>query len=218
MQTETYQVEGFRSVVLRQFGVLHISQGQQESLSVEADPEVLARLEPAVRDDTLHLSQKRKWWDAILDGLRVGFDRQKVTYHLVVKDLERLEIPGAALVRAGGLDSEKLSIVLGGAGDIQVDDLQARELVVVLRGAGAVKLNGRADSQTVTLTGVGSYSASELESRIARVTVSGAGKASVWATEQLETALRGVGSIEYRGSPAVTKSITGVGSIKQIEG
>jgi hypothetical protein len=217
MAEKMFQVENFHGVVLRKYGKLTIAQGAQESLSVEASEELLDGIAPTVEDGKLILSLKRKsWWDWILDGFRVGFDKQKIEYHLVVKDLERLEIPGAALVRGSNLDLPRLEVKLGGAGEIVLDNLRTRELSINLNGAGSIKLAGKTDAQEVKLTGVGSYNGRRLESETAKVTVSGAGSATVWVHSELSASVQGVGSIGYYGSPSVEKNITGIGSVNHL--
>ena len=217
MAKEMFHVENFNSVVLKKYGKLNIAQGDQESLAVEASEELMASVVPTVEDGSLILSIKRKyWWDWILDGFRIGFDKQKIEYHLVVKDLERLEIPGAALVRGSNLDLHRLEVKLGGAGEIVLDSLRAQELSVKLHGAGSIKLAGKTGGQEVKLTGVGSYDGSRLESDSAKVIVSGAGSAKVWVQSDLSATVQGVGSIGYYGSPSVEKSVTGVGSVNHL--
>jgi len=216
MAKEVFQVENFTGVVLKKYGKLNIAQGAQESLGVEASDELLAGMAPSVEDGKLILSVKTRWWDWLLDGFRIGFDKQKIVYHLVVKDLRRLEIPGAALVRGSGLDLERLEVKLGGAGEINLTNLRSKELSIDLHGAGSIKLSGKTDAQEVKLTGVGSYAAGKLESETGKVVVSGAGSATVWVKSELSASVQGVGSIGYYGSPSVKKNITGIGSVNHL--
>jgi hypothetical protein len=80
-----------------------------------------------------------------------------------------------------------------------------------------MELTGTAVEQTASLSGLGSYRAADLASDKAKVTVSGAGSATVWTRQSLDVTISGAGSVNYYGNPsAVSKTITGVGSVKQI--
>jgi len=67
------------------------------------------------------------------------------------------------------------------------------------------------------MSGAGSYSAPKLESRRASVDLRGAGHATVWAVEDLDVTIRGLGSVEYYGSPTVKKNVSGLGSVTSLE-
>ena len=61
------------------------------------------------------------------------------------------------------------------------------------------------------MSGVGNYGAGNLESLTARVTLTGAGGATIWAKDTLDVTITGVGSAGYYGSPKITKTIRGLG-------
>jgi hypothetical protein len=68
----------------------------------------------------------------------------------------------------------------------------------------------------VRLSGVGSYEAGDLESQTAKVSVSGAGSATVWAKNTLDASLTSVGSIKYYGTPSVTSHIDNLGKLSSL--
>ena len=74
-------------------------------------------------------------------------------------------------------------------------------------------MKGKVSEQKITLGGAGSYSAPKLESKKAAIQLKGAGNAVVWAVEDLDAAISGIGSVEYYGSPTVKKNISGLGSV-----
>ena len=78
-----------------------------------------------------------------------------------------------------------------------------------------VEVAGRATSQTIDISGAGSYRATELASNDARVMVSGAGRVIVQAEKTLRIDLSGAGSVEYIGNPKVTQKISGAGRVKR---
>ena len=62
----------------------------------------------------------------------------------------------------------------------------------------------------------GDYRAEDLDSREARVSLSGLGSAFVRVRDHLDVTISGAGSVKYVGSPTVEKQVTGVGRVERI--
>ncbi|MBK9055838.1 MAG: DUF2807 domain-containing protein [Chloroflexi bacterium] len=118
-----------------------------------------------------------------------------LTYHVTVATLDNLELSGAGDVEMLHLDGESWSVNLSGAGNITV--------------------SGQVDTQTIVISGAGSYNAEDLSSQNASVEHSGAGMAVVQVSDTLDVNISGLGSVEYIGDPAVTQEITGLGTVNQ---
>jgi hypothetical protein len=86
----------------------------------------------------------------------------------------------------------------------------------VLDGAGTLTLSGTADNLNVSMSGFGSFQAADLQTQTAKVSIDGAGSATVWAEKSLTAKISGAGSISYYGSPTVSKSVDGVGSVNSL--
>jgi hypothetical protein len=138
---------------------------------------------------------------------------QGIKFNLSVREVASLELSGAGDIDAPTLKVDDLEILLSGAGDVSVGSLAAEELVVRLDGAGNVELAGQVLEQDVRINGAGNYRAAELESQRATVIVSGAGDATVWATDTLDVRIPGVGGVEYHGNPRVTHKLSGLGRL-----
>lgn len=203
---EARSVAGFDSVLLEVAGELQISQGSQESLSVEAEPAVLRMIVTEVRDRRLRI------------GLRPGRveTREPIRFRLGVRELRAFESRTAAAVHAGPLRAASLALDLGGGGSIQLDRLQAQELVVRLNGAGEVGIGGGSlQEQRIEIRGVGRYEAPALDCERSRVAIDGNGQAHLAAARSLDVRIGGVGQVRYRGDPAVTRSIAGIGTVEK---
>jgi hypothetical protein len=105
---------------------------------------------------------------------------------------------------------------LRGTGEIRIASLEAGRLDVRLPGAGAVRAAGRATEQAITIHGAASYEAGELKSQRVKATLHGLGNATVWAVEELDATIRGVGEVSYYGSPTVRKRVPSVGGVKSL--
>lgn len=202
--SEERNVSGFNAVVLEGVGDLEIVVGDTESLTIEAEDNIIGRIESYVRGDTLHIGFERFFTVIPSKG---------ITYTLTVKELNSLEVSGYGDVYIPELVTENLDVQVSGGGFIAIDSLTADILDVKLSGAGDFNLSGVVDIQQVRLSGAGSYNAEDLQCRIATVDISGAGSAQLWVTESLDVNLSGVGSLQYYGDADVDQNISGIGKV-----
>jgi hypothetical protein len=216
VRTETREVSGFDQVTLAGFGQLVITQGDRESLAIEAPQDMLGRIETKVEDGRLTIGFKRTWMDWIDDVLAVGLSGKPVRYNLTVKRLSDLLIMGAARVQVTGLKTEQLAVDLRGTGEIRIASLDAERLDIRLPGAGAVRAAGRATEQSIMINGAATYEAGELKSQRVKATLHGLGSATVWAVEELDATIHGVGEVSYYGSPTVRElvDVPSLGGVK----
>ena len=213
MRTEKREVSNFNQISLRGYGELFITQGEQESLTVQADEDELLNIKTDVVDGKLRINIITDWVEKISSFFSKGFYSQRIRFDLTVKELTNLDIIGAARVNVKGLQGEEFAVKLGGAADITIESLKTERLKAELPGAGLLKIAGKTIDQSVIVSGAGAYEAPHLESQSANIQLTGLGKATVWVVEELEATLIGLGSIEYYGNPKITKSVQGLGSV-----
>ena len=104
-----------------------------------------------------------------------------------------------------------------GVGDVNVQELDCQNLTVNSMGVGNVNLKGKVVNANLSSKGVGDVEATDLEATHVKASSNGVGNISCNATQSLDAAVKGVGSINYKGNPAQkTFSKKGVGSIKGI--
>lgn len=216
MATETREVSNFDRLVMRGYGELRITQGDQESLTIEADEEILPYIKTGVRDGELRIDVVDDWVERIFKIFSQGLDSQRINYNLSIKRLNLLKITGAARVRSDALEATDLAIEAGGAVEMEINSLKSQKLQVKLPGTGQIKLSGKVEQQDISVSGAGAYQAKGVESQTARVRLDGVGKATVWVTGDLEVSINGLGSVEYYGSPTLSKSVHGLGSVKSL--
>ena len=184
--SESRQVSGFTGVEFTAIGDLHIEQTGTESLTIDADADVLPQLTSTVSHGVLELG--------VAPGTTITTSRP-IVYRLTVATLN--------------------SVAVSGRGDVTLSNLRTDRLAVDIDGAGGATLAGTVDAQTVTISGTGHYDGEDLQSADATVTIGGAGKAVVRVSDHLDARVSGVGSVEYIGDPRVTQHTSGVGSVEQ---
>jgi Putative auto-transporter adhesin, head GIN domain len=114
-------VSGFSRVSLSGVGDLSITQGATESLSLEAEDNLLPLLETVVSNGLLELRVKA---NSTLQTTK------PIKYTLVVKSLSALSVSGVGNVTVGALDVPTLDVQLGGAGKVKISSLKAQVLKV----------------------------------------------------------------------------------------
>lgn len=209
---ENREVGGFNAVSLNGAGELTITQGEKESLVIEAEDNLLPLITSQVRNGVLVIGFDSERFGAAVHPTK------SIKFNLSVKELNSIVVAGAGLVRSEGLKSDRLTVTVDGAGLVRLNGVEATEVSTTMNGAGNVELAGNVVRQAASLNGLGSYQTHDLNSKNAQVTVSGAGGATLRADENLDVNINGAGSVTFYGNPRVTQNITGVGVVRRASG
>jgi hypothetical protein len=205
--TESREVSGFDGVSHTGIGRVTITQGDMESLTIEADDNLLEHITSEVKNGTLELGFNEN----------VRFDStSSITFAVGVKDIVELASTGIGLIEIDELGTEKLRILKTGTGSISIGTLTANDLMINADGTGDIELAGTVVKQELDLKGTGDYDSPDLESQTASVQVTGTGSVVLWVLDVLDVEIVGISKVSYYGSPNVTESITGTGSLTSL--
>ena len=205
---ETRPVSDISGVALSGIGHLFIELGDKESLTIEAEDNIIPHLETPVRNGTLEF--------LVEEGVSIA-PTEPVNLHLTVRSLESIGVSGLGSVEAPELSAGRFSVDISGSGDVQLAGLQADYLVVRLSGLGNLDIEGGSvTSQRIEISGSGSYDGRHVKSQSADVNISGVGSATVAVSESLIAVVSGSGKISYLGNPAVDSEVSGVGKVEKL--
>ncbi len=110
---------------------------------------------------------------------------------------------------------ELTTVELSGAVGFEAKSLAGAKFSLDTSGAVKVTLAGKIGRLLANLTGASKLVAADLQAEDVELSVTGAGKADVTATNSLKAAITGAGKVVYGGSPkSVEKNITGAGKIE----
>jgi hypothetical protein len=228
MKTEIIPVSGFSSINLTGSGKVIIEQTGTESLTIDAEDNILPLLDNTVTNKQLVLGSKPN----------TSFTTTKdIVYHVTVIDLGQIIVSGSGDASATAISTGMFNVELGGSGNISIDkltvgsqavfkiggsgtvkigELQAQNVSVNVAGSGSVSVaGGAAPNQLVSIGGSGSYQAEGLKSDAVQINVSGTGSATVYADKTLDVLISGSGTVLYLGNAAVSPTITGSGSVNK---
>jgi hypothetical protein len=189
LTTESREVSGFTGVTVSGAAHLILEQSGTESLTITAEDNILPLLSSEVVDGRLLLGNRT--------GASISPTRE-IVYHVTCRDLSAVSLSGAVRADLEGVDTDELEVALSGATHLTAA--------------------GRADWQHTSASGTSRIDARDLESRTARIDVSGTAWATVRVSDSLEANASGASVIEYIGTPAVSVSVSGTAVVRQIGG
>ena len=185
--SEPRNVSGFTSISLEGSGNVQVAFGDQESVVVEAEDNLLPLIETFVQGQQLIIREK---------PLTSISATQPINISITMKSLD--------------------GVTLAGSGNITVPGLNGDSLKVALPGSGTVRVGGTVNQVDLSLGGSGNIYCDGLKAKTATANLNGSGNITVFASESLNAAINGSGSIRYSGNPAsVNKTVRGSGSIQE---
>ena len=218
MQKEFILEKPFIKVRCKDIGTLILTQGEQTSLFVEADDDLLSDLIVEVRGDTLVLGLEEDWFGQmgkVISSIFNDGDR-KIIYHLTVADLDQIRFSGKMNLVCDAFKTDDLSLKISGLGKLQFSQLDCRSLETIISGRGEFFAAGRAEHQTIKISGSGEYEAPQLASQIVQIVISGQGNATLQVEESLSITISGLGQVNYIGRPKLRQVISGLGKSKRL--
>ena len=202
--TETRTVEGFDQIDLRGTGEVRITVDGTESLTIEAEDNIIDQLTSDVRSGTLILGTDRP--------IRPTED---IIFTVTMDTLEGIEISGSGAVTVSEFTTDDFSVDVSGSGAATVEGIAAETVFARISGSGAVRVTGDTDALDLSISGSGAFDGELLEATTGDVDISGSGSATVNVSETLDVNVSGSGNVEYVGNPSVSVDSSGSGSVSR---
>lgn len=204
IKSETRQISGFSKVSLEGAMDVYIVQGDNESVRIEADDNLLKLIETNVKKGELEITNS----ESISPS-------QTIKVYVTARTLEAMSVAGSGnMTTQSAFSSEQFDVAIAGSGDITAD-VRAETVEAAIAGSGDIILKGTANSTDVSIAGSGDVKALDLATRTATVDIAGSGDCEVHTSEMLTGNIMGSGSIRYKGEPKINSSIMGSGDIER---
>jgi len=203
MTSETRDVGVFTEVVLEGSGTVSIEVTGTESLTIEAEDNLMSRLTSDVEGGRLVLGSR-----GVINATR------EIIYTVTVASLDGVTITGSGEIETRDITTSRFSAEITGSGSMLLTGLELESLDASIEGSGHIEAAGLVDDLEVRIPGSGTFRGEDLETARAIVSIEGSGSAVVDVSETLEASVTGSGRIEYLGSPDVVSSVTGSGSVR----
>lgn len=196
--TRTVDVKSFDALKASGVYELKLSQGDKESVQIEAD-ENLQELFHVSNEGSKLIIEMEKLKNTNLKS------KNKMRVHVTFKKLKDLE-----LSTVGNVSSEKrlafdnLELKNKSVGNVDLD-LTADNINVENKSVGNVELKGKAQTAVFTNRGVGNFKAGNFVVQTVEIDNSGIGSAEVNAEKQLKVSDNMMGKVKNKGAAPVRK-------------
>ncbi len=208
--TETRAISDISTVELRGRGEIIVNQGDEESLTIEAEDNVMSLIDTRVSGKTLTLDFNTGW-------IRTVIPRRGIKYYLTLSNPREFIISGSGSLDATDISVDSFMLQVNGSGKAYVSNLTADRLESGVNGSGELVLNGDVREQRIEISGSANYTAVNLVSDIADVKISGSGKTELNVQSELNVRISGSGEVFYRGNPRVNKNVSGSGEVRNVD-
>ena len=204
VDTRTYDVRPFRKIHLEGAYKVILEQGANPGLRIKTDEDNFDFIDVDSNEETLNLKIIRK-----------HFNLDELTLYITFTDIEKIDIEGGLnLETKGYIELKDFYLHVEGGASIELN-IKANRVKVIGEGGVKFELDGIAGELDASISGAGYIDASDLKTKKTDIKVEGVGGGSVYATEELNATIQGVGKIKYKGDPKVYKNIEGVGLVSQ---
>jgi hypothetical protein len=167
-----------------------LTQGEANSVVVEADENLHEYILTEVKDGTLHI-----YTDA---NIR---EAEMKRVHITMKEINYIGTTSAGdVIGITPVRTDELKVSASSAGDIKLE-VYAKSLDANGSSAGDITLSGEVDMLEAGMSSAGDLNAYNLKVKEADVSVSSSGDADIWVTERLRARASSAGDINYKGDP-----------------
>lgn len=195
----SYKGEPFTKIKISDWGNVIIKQDSFFSITNAIDNSILTG-KTSVKNGTLLVS---------------SFSGKDVRVSLPV--LEQITIDGHGSVTGEStFTTDKLNLNISGDGKINLD-VVAASVDAKISGVGKIVLSGRTQEANFSIPGAGKIDAIEMKTIRCNANISGVGKCTIDAIDELNTTISGNGKVIYKTFPKKsTEEISGIGSVKGV--
>ena len=169
---------------------VYLKQGNNESVSVEADENLHEYILTEVRNGVLNVYSEYNIRDA-----------EKKRVYVTMKEVNSIKTTSAGDVYGESLiNCNRLELSASSAGNIKLE-VTAKDIDIDISSSGDISLTGETDKLRADLSSAGDLKAFELKAREADVSASSAGDADVNVTERITARASSAGDVNYKGDP-----------------
>ncbi|MFN0212833.1 MAG: head GIN domain-containing protein [Saprospiraceae bacterium] len=206
IQTETRNVQGFHGIDLGIAGNVEVTVGENYSVEISAQQNLLPLLKTELREGALHIFSE--------ENLNSS---EGIVIRVTAPSFDEFSVSGSGTIRVNSaVRSEKMAMNVAGSGEIYCAQSDFGSLSTNIGGSGTIELGGEANDMESDIAGSGDIKAKSLTVNTLKVSISGSGTVTADVISNLDASISGSGDVFYSGSPAVETSISGSGKVKKI--
>ena len=207
--TEARTVSGYSSVGLSMDATVYLTNGNEYSLEVIAQENLLPYIQTKIENDRLIIMVKHN---------TVLGNHEPIQVRITAPGITGLDVSGSGLIN---VQNEWLGSTLetniSGSGRISLGQVQCGMLKANISGSGDIEAeSGQAGSEDLTISGSGNIELRNVVASEVDANISGSGNVYTQATTLLDATISGSGNIYYLGNPQINAHVSGSGNIMKI--
>lgn len=197
-------IGAFHGIDLSFSGDVYIQEGNQQSVTVEGQQNLI---------DILNRDVRKGIWALKFDARNIKMNKKfKVYITMPTIDFVSVTGSGGVFTESKFSDIDLLQLEVSGSGDI-IFYVDCNKLKAKVSGSGDIDLNGSSEIADFDVIGSGDIDGSRFKTVDCEANVTGSGDIVVVASDYLDARVTGSGDIEYSGSARVRAKVTGSGDI-----
>jgi len=203
--SEKRSLSGFTGIDAGGAIELQVTQGNNFSVEVQTDDNIMPFVQTTVEDGTLHIFTKD----------HSDINETTIIVKVSLPKLESLALSGASKGTASQVNTDDLHLKVSGASKLSLEGT-AKKVDITASGASKLSINGTAVDVACKVSGASSVKAQEFKAQNVKVDCSGASKSQVYASSTIAIDASGASSVAYSGTATVTSQETsGASSISK---
>ncbi len=207
IETQSRELPSFESVSFLTAGNVFISQGDVQSVKIEASKDLIGKIQTDVADGCLMIN----CYDQICP--------EKLNIYITMKDVNSFRLFGSGnMYNFTPLNSNEINLKVSGSGNINFTEISAHKVGLLVMGSGNINVSGNTNSSVIESNGSGNINAVELNSEFCNVLVNGSGNTKTLVNKDLKVKINGSGNVKYLGTPENLKmDLNGSGDVKKLK-
>ncbi|WP_443937847.1 head GIN domain-containing protein [Pedobacter sp. MW01-1-1] len=209
--SKKFPVSNFEAIGVSSGINLYLTQGNSESVSIQADAEILSNIVVEQKGKNLNIHFKEGFnWNSL-------FNNKQINAYVNYKKLNAIAASGGSDVFSKNpIKTEKMSINSSGGADIKID-LFCTNLSVATSGGSDVYLKGKAENMNIASSGGSDIKAYDFITQYAKVNSSGGSDVYINVAKGLEANASGGSDIHYKGNASLKSSNSKSGDVKHVQ-
>lgn len=209
IKSEQRELDHFNKIEADGVFNIILSQSDKESVKVETDENIQPLILTSAENGILKISLKDS----------TSIDKMKrINIYISFTDLSKMNSNGVGSLKSSNkLNLKEFELDSKGVGATELN-LDAEKLIINSEIVGALILSGNVKEVIIHNTGLGTISAFDLKAENLSLHTEGIGAAEVYASNDLNINVSGLGSVKYKGNPK-TKNIKkeGLSKVESVE-
>lgn len=210
-QKKEIRVDDFSELTFGTSGVLYLTQGSETKVVVDADEDVLEKIDFDQRGDRLVIRNRND------RGWNRGWGKYELKIYVTMRDIEAITLSGSGPIYGESLlKTDDLEVKLSGSGSMELE-VDSKDLEIGISGSGSIRMEGSGEEVYARISGSGKIKADDLEVKSLDARISGSGSIYMSVEDEIEASISGSGNVYYRGDPdRVINSASGSGKIRRM--